>query len=82
MAKTTKINRLSKVLIALSTLFIVFVFSCNSASSGGDKKDTTATPTDTSMKMGDSSKSKMGKDSTKMSTDTSSRGGQTPPTKP
>ena len=74
MATPTKIHLFPKLALVLIALFITCIFSCNSSSSSGDKKDTTAAPADTSMKMADSSK-------TKMSTDTT-RGGQQPPTKP
>ena len=74
MATPIKINRSSKLVIALIALCIICIFSCNSSSSSGDKKDTTAAPQDTSMKMTDSSKPKMSTDTT--------RGGQQPPTKP
>ena len=74
MATKIKHNHFSKLLLALMTLAIVGIYSCNDTASKEEKKDTAAMSADTSMKMkADTTKV----DSVK--TDTSGRGTQPPP---
>jgi hypothetical protein len=67
-----KHNQFSKLLIAMTVLFAVCLFSCNGSGSSTESKDTTTAAKD-------SSSMKMKSDSTSK-TDTSGKGGQQTPT--
>jgi hypothetical protein len=69
MAIPIKHNHFSKLLVGMTVLCMICIYSCNDTSSKDEKKDTVAAPKDTSMKMNS--------DTTK--TDTTGRGGQPSP---